>query len=89
MMEQADGDGVSLAEHRLLSIKKDPLEKINDRRKGQRQAQAKQYKSYGADSSNGDCLIPPAPFQSRPGEEPEEDADCGDTGERAGRFVES
>jgi hypothetical protein len=34
MTEQADGDGVSLAEHRLLSIKKDPLEKINDRRKG-------------------------------------------------------
>jgi hypothetical protein len=34
IMEQAERDGVSLAEHRLLSIKKDPLEKINDRRKG-------------------------------------------------------
>jgi hypothetical protein len=89
MTELADGDLASRAEHRLLSIKKDHLKKINDGGKGQRQAQAKQYESYSTRSSHSYRFIPPAPPQNRPGEKPEEDADCSDAGERASRFVES
>ena len=63
-------------------------EEVYDGREGEGETQAKQDESDGADAADEYRSFAPTRFEDSPGEEPEENGDGGDAGERAGGLVE-